>query len=256
VGEGGFTTNGSNAMAVSTSGALDAASLYGIPTGTVTVQATINGFGGGVLVDWNSVTQRGYALILTNATTLNLYKVVDGMLGSAVDTWTFSAVGSTNTLQLNINGGTLTPVLNGSTLLPSFVDGTPLAPGSVGIASTGGTTFSGFLANLKLVAVREYSLDLGLSWLKMRRSMPRQRWPLLPLCRSRPAPSSRPFPGRRADPAVLLFGASLSQESPCFSAGPSAAVRPKGRSNQSAPGRQDFTGRAWSSWRVGWRPRR
>jgi phosphodiesterase/alkaline phosphatase D-like protein len=149
VDQGGFSIDGSNQAVAAATSSLDTASIIGVLTGMVSVQTTMNGFGGGVVMDWNGITQTGYALILTNQTMLTLYKVVSGALGSPLNSWNVSGVANltTNTLQVNVNAGTLTPVLNGTGLTP-FTDPTnPFTSGSVGIASTGGTTFTGFSAS-------------------------------------------------------------------------------------------------------------
>jgi hypothetical protein len=153
VDEGGFTMSGPNqAVATATGTAtnpapLDAASIIGVLTGSVTVTTTMTGFGGGVLADWNSATQSGYAVILNSSTTLTVYNIQNGQLGSAAFTWTFSALATTNTLQVTVSGTTLTPTINGTGLTPvSFTDPTSFAAGSVGIVSTGGTIFTSFSA--------------------------------------------------------------------------------------------------------------
>src|SRR5262249_54181910 len=112
VDEGGFTINGSNqAQSASTAAALDVAALYGLSTGTVTVQAAISGVGGGVVADWNSVTQSGYALLSVDATHVQLYRVSGGTLTAIgpVGGWTgFGTISGNYTLKLTASPGSLT----------------------------------------------------------------------------------------------------------------------------------------------------
>jgi hypothetical protein len=145
VSDGGFTINSSN-QAVAASLSLNVASVYGPSGGSLLEQTTMSGFGGGLVADWNNATHSGYAMILTNATTLTLYRVTGGALTS-INTWTVSANTGNNTLALTTNGATLTPVLDGTTL-SAFTDslGT-YTSGAMGIASTGSTVFINFSGN-------------------------------------------------------------------------------------------------------------
>jgi hypothetical protein len=146
VDQGGFSVNGSGQAAAGAS-ALNVATLIGVLTSSASAATTMNGFGGGLALNWNGTTQSGYVLLLTSQTNLSLFTVTNGVLGAAVESWTVSGNAVANTLALEVSGTDLTATLNGISLSPTFTNLTVFVSGSVGIASTGGTVFDSFTAN-------------------------------------------------------------------------------------------------------------
>jgi hypothetical protein len=150
---GGFTINSSHQAAAASTTNLDAAALVGVLVSSSTVQATITGVGGGVLAQWNSATQSGYALVLTSSTTVTLFNVntTGGTTTlTALQSFTLgSSVLGTYSLKLVATPGSLKAFIDvgsGFTSLGTVLDGT-YTSGSVGLASAaGGVVFSGFSA--------------------------------------------------------------------------------------------------------------
>jgi hypothetical protein len=144
----GFNISGGNAVPANTTG-LSVASLVGVNNlNSADVVATIASIGTGsvgVVADWNAATHSGYALLLS-ATQVQLVKVVNGASSPLLSPVAVTPHPSSNSLELEVNGSTLTAYLNGQFLF-TFTDNTnPFTLGSVGLTTNNGAgaAFSSF----------------------------------------------------------------------------------------------------------------
>ncbi|MBL8793530.1 MAG: Ig-like domain repeat protein, partial [Planctomycetia bacterium] len=142
---GGFS-NPSAGAATAGSATLNVASLYGVLASDVSAQANFSsssmGSGLGVVVRWDSVARSGYYLQATDAGDIELYSVTAGVV--SLITSGSGTILENNQLMLTANGSTLDVFLNGALLFSAT--NSLYTTGSVGIASAGGSLFSGFSA--------------------------------------------------------------------------------------------------------------
>src|SRR5262249_50191910 len=141
---GGFQINGSNqAVPVATSlSLLTVSSVFGANVGSADVQATIANVGTGMVglvADWNSATQSGYALLVSSSQG-QLVKVANGAITNTLFSLSMSVGSGSHTLELQANSDALTGYLDGQ-LLFSLVDPTAnlYTSGSAGMAALGGS---------------------------------------------------------------------------------------------------------------------
>jgi hypothetical protein len=139
---GGFAINGSN-QATSLGSGTNVGALFGVnlTTSTNVSAAVVNaGSGAGVVADWNSTTNSGYALLLSGSM-LQLYKATSGTL-TALGT-ARAAGAATGNVQLVAASGVLSVYFNGSLLFT--VNDTTFTSGSAGLIAKGlNVAFSSF----------------------------------------------------------------------------------------------------------------